>query len=254
MKHFGQVCFWILVIIGLTILFGSKNSRYTESFYFVSMLLPVIVGTSYFFNGFLVPKFLFQRKLFKFAVYSIYMLITSLYLQILVITFAFIFLANYQYGNMIPITTDVFMLATTLYCIVFIYGFILLVRKSFLTEASILKYREEKSKQKVDFLTVRINRKMNNITRKDIDYLESLGDYVKIITSSSPPIITKEKISRLSEKLPDSFLRIHRSFIVNSEKIQSFTYEEIKMKNNVQLPISRTYKKSVLETLSRQKY
>src|SRR5690606_16376739 len=143
------------------------------------------------------------------------------------------FLANYLYENMIPVTTNVFMLAITLYCIVFFYGFILLVRKSFLIEASILEYKEEKYKQKIDFLTIRINRKMNNIPRNDIDYLESLGDYDKIITSSSPPIITKEKISRLSEKLPDTFLGIHRSFIVNIEKIQSFTYEEIKMKNNI---------------------
>ncbi len=94
MKLWGQVYFWVVVILVLTLLFGGPHNRYTESFYFVAMLLPVVVGTSCFFNEFLVPRFLFQRKLFKFALYTIYMIIISMYLEILVITWAFIFLAN----------------------------------------------------------------------------------------------------------------------------------------------------------------
>src|SRR5690606_25692911 len=104
--------------------------------------------------------------------------------------------------------------------------------------------------QKFHYLTVRVNRKMNKIHLNDIDYLESLGDYVKLFTSSASPMITKEKISSLDDRLPESFLRIHRSFIVNIDKIQSFTREEIMLNNNTNLPISRTYKKSVLEVLN----
>src|SRR5690554_2955957 len=173
---FGQVCFWILVIILLTLLFGSKNGRYAESFYFVAMLVPVIVASSYFFNEFLVPRYLFKRKLLRFALYSIYMLIISMYLQMLVMTWAFVFLANYQFDEMIPVTTNVFMLAVTLYCIVFMYAFILLVRKALRNEESILRYKAAKDELLIDFITVRVNRKMNKISKNDIDYLESLGD------------------------------------------------------------------------------
>lgn len=251
MKLNAQVIFWIAVILVLTLLFGSPHGRYTESFYFVSLLLPVVVGTSYFFNEYLVPRYLLKKKMFKFVLYTMYMIIISLYLEVWIIMLAFMFLANYQFQNMIPVTTNVFVLAVTLYCIVFMYGFILLVRRSFLSEKSIQELEEEKDKQKIDYLSVRVDRKTSLIARNDIDYIESLGDYVKIMTSKNAPVITKEKISNLGEKLPESFLRIHRSFIINSSKIQSFSREEVIMNNDISLPISRTYKKKVIEALSK---
>ena len=96
---------------------------------------------------------------------------------------------------------------------------------------------------------VRVDRKTSKIPLEEIFYIESLGDYVKIVTSRDKPIITKEKISKLEEKLPASFLRIHRFFMVNSEKIITFTKEEIQLKDDIQLPISRTYKKNVMDNL-----
>jgi DNA-binding LytR/AlgR family response regulator len=95
---------------------------------------------------------------------------------------------------------------------------------------------------------VRIDRQTVKILRDDIEYLESIGDYVKITTHAARPLVTKEKISKLNEKLLASFLRIHRSYIVNSHKILSYNTEQLRVKD-VYLPISRTYKKSVLEAL-----
>lgn len=249
MKLFGQVVFWIAVIVFLTLLFGQPNSSYAESFFFVSMLLPVIIGTSYFFNTFLVPRYLFQKKVFKFILYSFYMLVISAWLSVLVVMLALVVLANYQYENMNPITTNVLMLGVTLYSIVFLYGFILLVMQSFMSQQKIKTLEEAMDKQKTECLIVRADRKQSKIPLEEIAYIESLGDYVKIMTTGKSPIITKEKISKLEERLPPSFLRIHRSFIVNSEKIITFTKEEIQLKDNVQLPISRTYKKNVIHTL-----
>lgn len=252
MKLFGQVVFWLVIVVLLSLLFGSSHTNYTESFYFVAMLLPIIVGTSYFFNEYLVPHYLFKRRFFRFILYSLYMLIISAWLEILVIMLAFVILANYQYKNMNPVTTNVFVLAVTLYCIVLLYGFILLVLRLFQNQQRMQNLEEEVDKQKTDFLLVRVDRRMNKIPREEIEYLESLGDYVKIFTSGAAPLITKEKISKLKEKLPETFLRIHRSYIVNSDKIQAFSKEEIRLKDNIQLPISRTYKKSVMETLSKE--
>ena len=223
MKPINQILFWIIVLLALSFIFGMPKSRYIESFSFVALLLPVVIGTSYFFIEYLVPRYLCHKRLLKFTLYSIYMIIISMYLEFLVITVAYIYLANYQYRNLIPVTTNVLILAITLYCIVFIYGFILLTKKIFRAEQSLLAFKKEKAKQKIPYLTVRVNRKMINILLTDINYLESLGDYVKLFTSSASPIITKEKISRLDNKLPGSFLRIHRSFIVNCDKIHSFT-------------------------------
>lgn len=70
------------------------------------------------------------------------------------------------------------------------------------------------------------------------------------MTTSSQPIITKEKISALEKKLPATFLCIHRSYIVNLAKVSAYTKEQVHI-NNVSLPISRTYKERVLNNLSK---
>jgi len=147
-----------------------------------------------------------------------------------------------------PVTANVFVLAITLYCIVFLYGFILLVRRSMVSQRVIQAFEAEKVKQQEDFLLVRVDRQTVKLLRDNIEYLESIGDYVKITIDTPKSLITKEKISKLQEKLPASFLRIHRSFIVNSHKVQSYNTEQLRVKD-VELPISRTYKKSVLDAL-----
>ena len=248
MKMVHHVFFWVAVLLLLTFVFGSADGDYLMSFYFVAMLAPVAVGTSYFFNDYLAPCFLFQKKIFRFILYSIYMLVVSLYLEMIILTLAFIYLANYQYKNMNPVTSNVFVLALTLYCIVFLYGFILLARRSFINQKIIRAFEADKAKQQENFLMVRVDRKMAKLVQNNIEYLESMGDYVKITTSAPKPLITKEKISKLKERLPASFLRIHRSYIVNSDKIQSCNAEQLQVKD-VYLPISRTYKKSVMEAL-----
>jgi DNA-binding LytR/AlgR family response regulator len=166
----------------------------------------------------------------------------------LVILVAFIVLANYQYENMNPVTTNVFLLAIVMYSIVFLNAFILLIRKSFASQVQINTLKTEKLKQGKGHLLIRADRKTSKVTYEEIAYIESLGDYVKIVKTDDQIITTKEKIGVLSEKLPDSFYRIHRSFIVNGNVITSFSKESITI-NNESLPISRTYKKTVEQKL-----
>lgn len=99
------------------------------------------------------------------------------------------------------------------------------------------------------FMFVRADRKMVKIDFDKILFVESLSDYVKIITLKES-IITRETISSLEEKLDSkNFLRIHRSYIVSLSKINSYTNEYVEIHNKA-LPISRTYKESVLQKLA----
>lgn len=98
------------------------------------------------------------------------------------------------------------------------------------------------------FMFVRSERKMVKVDFEDILYVESLSDYVKIITAEKT-IITRETITNLEEKLNKNFIRIHRSFIVPINKINSYTNEFIEI-NKKALPISRSYKESVLQKLA----
>lgn len=249
MKIIIHSFFWICIVGLLTFLFGRSYSNYSESFCFVSMLLPVVVGTAYFFNYFLVPNYLLKKKYFKFSLYVIYLLIISLNCEMYVITGAFIVLAEYKYANMNPISTDVFILTLTLYFVVFVLSFIRLVSFYFRNQNFIQHYQKELAKNEQSWLTIKQNRKSVKVDLDEIFYIESLSDYVKIHTHSGKHLVVKEKISSLTEKLPNHFLRIHRSFLVNQIKIESYNKEHIFILDE-KLPISRTYKKSVQSSLN----
>jgi DNA-binding LytR/AlgR family response regulator len=102
----------------------------------------------------------------------------------------------------------------------------------------------------LNYFFVRSDRKMVKVKFEDILYVESLSDYVKIHLIEGNVVI-RETISNVESKLPSSqFLRIHRSFIVGFNKITSYTNEFVEL-NKKALPISRSYKDSVLEKLTK---
>ncbi|HKJ49775.1 MAG TPA: LytTR family DNA-binding domain-containing protein [Christiangramia sp.] len=109
---------------------------------------------------------------------------------------------------------------------------------------------EHKSDEISDFIFVKIDRKMHKIDFSKILWIESLSDYLKIETSDGTKV-TRETISSIETKLPQSkFLRIHRSFIIAIDKIESYSNEEVIIQNK-SLPISRTYKDQVIQTLGK---
>jgi two-component system LytT family response regulator len=109
--------------------------------------------------------------------------------------------------------------------------------------------QSEITENSTDFMFVRLDRKMVKIDFNTILYIESLSDYVKIFTSEKT-IVIRETITGLEEKLPvKKFIRIHRSFIISLQNITSYTNEFIEI-NQKALPISRSYKESVLQKLA----
>lgn len=248
-KLYAHIIFWMGVTALLTVIFGKVFDSFVLSFYFVTMLLPVAIGTSYFFNYFLVPRYLFKKRYWKFALYFTYLLILSTYLEMWVITGSFVLLADLNYSNLSPVVTNIFILAIILYFIVFLKAFILLIRRSFATQKKTRSLEAEKNKFLKGYLTVRADRRQANILYDDILYIESMGDYLKIVKDSDEPVITLERISHVIKELPENFLRIHRSYIVNRRKIELFSKTELQV-NGTTLPVSRTYKKHVHQQLS----
>jgi DNA-binding LytR/AlgR family response regulator len=100
-----------------------------------------------------------------------------------------------------------------------------------------------------EFINIRADRKMQKIAIEDIIYIESLRDYCRIVTPSKK-IITRQPISSIENSLPaDSFIRIHRSYLVSIRKIESYTTEFVEIARQ-ELPIGRMYRLSLLSALS----
>ena len=120
---------------------------------------------------------------------------------------------------------------------------------TFFAISKVVEVVSETEKQKTaEFFFVRSDRKMVKINFNEILYIESIGDYVKIYQRINT-IITRETISNIEVKLPQSnFIRIHRSYIVALNAIESYTNEFVEIHKKA-IPISRKYKEAVLNKL-----
>jgi DNA-binding LytR/AlgR family response regulator len=163
--------------------------------------------------------------------------------------FAYIFIVDFHLGRMEPYASDILFLAIVLYFIVFTGSFILFIRKYNESNVKIQELRKEKELNARGFLEVRSARKKVRIDYELLEYIESYSDYVKIHRTGMDPVMTRKKISHLDDALPESFLRVHRSFIVNSGHITAYNYEKIEL-GDKELPISRSYKQSVMAYLN----
>jgi DNA-binding LytR/AlgR family response regulator len=100
------------------------------------------------------------------------------------------------------------------------------------------------------FIYLRADRMNIKVNFEDILFIESLKDYIKVVTKEKT-IVTKQSISTLEETLPkELFFRIHRSFIVALKKIESFTPDLLQI-NKYELPVSRTYRHELEKILKK---
>lgn len=247
MRPGKHILFWMLAATLLVIGFGSTYGDFIKSFYFVTFLLPVAMATSYFFNYYLVPRYLLKRDYVRFTLYTVYTIIISLYLEMVVIIISFVVIANFNYGELDPIMTNIFVLGFAVYLIVLVKAFFLLFKRVRNNEFKVQQLLEEKEALKTEFITVRADRANHQIKLDDIIYLESLSDYVKIHTTDQT-LTTRETISSFEESLPETFIRIHRSYIINQNYVSHFNTTSVVL-NDVELPISRTYKSDAIAML-----
>lgn len=106
--------------------------------------------------------------------------------------------------------------------------------------------------QNRDYLFIKSEYRVIRINFKDIKYIESKREYVKIFLEGSEPITTLMSIKKLEETLPGNmFMRVHRSFIVNLDKITVVERNRIIFDNKVYIPISENYGKKFQEYMEK---
>ncbi|MES2331751.1 MAG: LytTR family DNA-binding domain-containing protein [Bacteroidota bacterium] len=89
---------------------------------------------------------------------------------------------------------------------------------------------------------VRSEYRMVKIEMNEIDYIEGLEDYIKIHLTNAKPVLTLMTLKAVMEKLPEEkFQRIHRSYIVPVNKVQSILNRKLTLANGVELPVSDSY-------------
>lgn len=115
---------------------------------------------------------------------------------------------------------------------------------------NMIKPEREISKQRA-FIFLKADKRMIKIFLDEILFIESHRNYVSILLENAKEIKTLNTITNIEEKLPENkFLRIHRSFLIATDKIKSYSSANIEIAGQ-SIPIGRNYKNIVLGFLDK---
>ena len=96
-----------------------------------------------------------------------------------------------------------------------------------------------------DTIFLKTEYRIVKVSISDIRYIEAMSEYLKVyLESEAKPIITLLSMKKMEERLPDYFMRIHRSYIINLTKIQEVNKNRVIMDSDTYLPIGDMYKET----------
>jgi DNA-binding LytR/AlgR family response regulator len=96
-----------------------------------------------------------------------------------------------------------------------------------------------------DTLFLKTDYRILKVNIPDIRYVEAMSEYLKVwLDGEAKPIITLLSMKKMEERLPANFMRIHRSYIINLDKIQEVNKNRVIMDAETYLPIGDLYKEA----------
>lgn len=102
-----------------------------------------------------------------------------------------------------------------------------------------------------DTIFIKTDYRVVKVAISDIRYVEGMSEYLKIHLESQPkPIVTLLSMKKMEEYLPQNFMRIHRSYIINLKKIQEVNKNRVIMDADTYLPIGDNYKEAFNDYLN----
>jgi DNA-binding LytR/AlgR family response regulator len=114
----------------------------------------------------------------------------------------------------------------------------------FLKAVNELDTKNTEATQKANHIFISIDRQQQKVELEKILYIESKGDYLRFVFDEGKPLISKMTLKSILDQLPEKFTQIHRSFIINQDKITAFQKDKVKV-GEEWLTISRSFRNDV---------
>lgn len=103
-----------------------------------------------------------------------------------------------------------------------------------------------------DSLYLKVDYRFVRISLSDIRYIKGYGEYLQIfVENKQRPVVTLSSFANIMEKLTPNFQQVHRSYIVNLNKIESVERNRIFMSEDEEIPVSDSYKQDLQQFLLR---
>ncbi|MEM6768523.1 MAG: LytTR family DNA-binding domain-containing protein [Bacteroidota bacterium] len=226
-----HILFWLAYFICFGLVW-SKNGNYYDSFLLEFVLLPIRITAVYLTIYVLLPQSLLKKKYLRFLVqYGILMLVLGLLQRTI---------SHYFYeGNMVGTFSELLSIWPVIRSIVLINSTVL-----FVSAFKILNlYLEEKEKNMLltasPLIEIKADKRIFRLQPDQILFIEGMGNYVVYHTTDGQKLTRYASLKQALGELPSHFLRIHKSYIVNKEHIQSYNAEDVQI-GKVFLPIGKS--------------
>ena len=224
-----HVIFWACYYVFFSFLWAKDDALF-QSFQLELVLMPVRIAASYVSMYYLVVTYLAREKLVLFALaYLLLISIAGLLQRFLIFFFhEYFFNANDPLWRVSSIIRSIVLVnSTTMLLTSFkIYRLWMEARK-------IGGHSQEKA------LEIRSDKRTHRVLPSSILYLEGLGNYLTIYLQDKS-LISYMTLKEAEQMLPANFQRIHKSFIVNTHEVESFTHENLQIGTRI-IPIGKSY-------------
>ncbi|QNR24610.1 LytR/AlgR family response regulator transcription factor [Croceimicrobium hydrocarbonivorans] len=230
MKVLKQISFWLIALLIMTLIYQSLLGSFSAALMLATFLLPGAALMNY---GLL----LWRRSQSNWRwLHLFYLLLFSLYFEWLGMVGAYWFIFELQFDRLPKVLVNPLFL--WLYML-----FFTLVQDRLFRPTKVEKEREAGPL----WFELISDRKQIKIDLRKLLYIESKNEQCTFFMEQEQ-LQTRERISQLEERLPQGFLRVHRSFIINPEQAQSIHPTEVSI-GGTEIPVSRSYKSRVQDYL-----
>lgn len=240
LRKLGQLTlhllFWCGVLLFFTYFFGAGSKNYQDTLLYSLFLMPITIATTYVSIYKLIPDYLITKRYFLFGLYSLYTLVISSYLIMVSIFFSLIYLAEFEFRDMNPITKNILLVTTAVYLVIFIVSAFKLLKlnvkqteKTKVLETKFLETQLKLKEQELNYLKMQIHphflfNTLNTIygfalkkadeTPEMILKLSNLLDYL-LYQADKPFVSLREEIDHIKDYIALEKMRFHDTLQVS---------------------------------------
>ncbi len=232
-----HIIFWCGVLLFYTYFFAVDSSDFSYIISFSLFLMPITIATTYVFTYKIIPEYLITKRYFLFSLYSLYAIIISTYLIVISVLYGLVYLSNFEYSNMAPISKSLLLVAIGVYLVVIIVSAFKLLKLNLKhteetkkLETKILETQLKLKEQELNYLKMQIHphflfNTLNTIygfalkkadeTPEMILKLSNLLDYL-LYQADKPFVLLKEEINHLKDYIALEKMRFHDTLEVST--------------------------------------
>lgn len=244
--------YWLVFVLFFTVVWGTYDHDYLRNFMIQLFSLPARLILVYGTLGVLFPIFFLEKKYVKFIVGFILLLIgTTILIQrpLAVYFIQPLYLQGFTNTDFFVVTELMNTVLDVHIAVIFPLGYVFFRHwQGTVQKSTELENKQHQLDRANDTIHLKVEKAIYKIFVRDIILIESQKNYIKVTTKHGD-ILAYKSMSSIQNTLPnDKFLRVHRSYIVGINFIDSYSPSQLILKGN-SVPIGRKYKNEVKEIL-----